>query len=592
MKRTKNFLTMAALVMGMAMMSVMMTSCAKEDNAVADDTPKVDIALEEDIPMGTGGGYISDVMVIGAKDIDECNEVWAKYRKMGWILINIDLNKDCGPKSDYVYLLYKYHNGKAPYNYITDIYLSASKTAEDTKKIDGRTYHLAAYDGGQKFKNSKGDLNSQAGGDYIHLYYTKENMPDRRAITNLSIDKIPEGAVGKEGSTAEGYNLSAGVKKATKFYLHTELFKWKTFASTDRTLCYIEGFEGNPNALSFVNIPAQVEGMKVLGYIALTQFHNLMTLNFDMDVDIKEFENAKDLSFLSSINVIKADGTIVKANTLPTSMELLKSGALAGTAIETLTLPSINRVMGSKVGAFENCTNLRSLTFQSPCAFDRQLFVGAGGSNIIDVNCTGPLSDVALLASRYSSNVVFHGKENGKEWSCGWCGGDIENKANDLYWRLDTLGHLYITNYYDDPNLSKQNVTTTLWSKYGNTNVKKLTLRHVNSIPAGAFQYMSNLESVELSDNLIAIPDSAFFNCPKLKEIELPDGVSSIGAYAFAYDTDLGRVKLSNSLNSIGAFAFLNCKNLKFEFPTNYSDLDNIQKGQNWNNGTPYEETK
>ena len=55
----------------------------------------------------------------------------------------------------------------------------------------------------------KGDLNSNAGGDTIHLYYTKAAFPDGRAVTNITFNATQTGAVGKDGGTT-GYNLNAG----------------------------------------------------------------------------------------------------------------------------------------------------------------------------------------------------------------------------------------------------------------------------------------------------------------------------------------------------------------------------------------------
>ncbi len=154
-------------------------------------------------------GYIKDVMLIGGTG-DEVNTLKTTLTAQGWKVINHDLNAGCGSSSDYIYLLYKSENSTDGYNYgyITDFYISnATGTPPDDLTYDGRTYHLVPFDGGSHFKEKKGDLNSNAGGDDIHLYYTKRLFTDKRTVTNISFKNIKSGAVGVNGGS-EGYDLN------------------------------------------------------------------------------------------------------------------------------------------------------------------------------------------------------------------------------------------------------------------------------------------------------------------------------------------------------------------------------------------------
>ena len=154
-------------------------------------------------------GYIKDVMLIGGTE-DEVNTLKTTLTAQGWKVINRDLNAGCGEGSDYIYLLYKSENSTDGYNYgyITDFYISnATGTPPDDLTYDGRTYHLVPFDGGSHFKEKMGDLNSNASGADIHLYYTREFFADKRTVTNISFKNIKTGAVGVNGGS-EGYDLN------------------------------------------------------------------------------------------------------------------------------------------------------------------------------------------------------------------------------------------------------------------------------------------------------------------------------------------------------------------------------------------------
>ncbi len=166
--------------------------------------------------------FIKEVMVIGGNS-DEVDPLKTSLTAEGWTLINRDLNAGCGSSSDYIYLLYKSESNPEDTNlgYITDFYISNSTgTAPATLSHNGRTYYLVSFDGGDHFKQLKGDLNSNAGGDDIHLYCTWDAFPDRRAVTGISFNDTQSGALGVNG-TGSGYDLNSGCGAGTDYiYMH------------------------------------------------------------------------------------------------------------------------------------------------------------------------------------------------------------------------------------------------------------------------------------------------------------------------------------------------------------------------------------
>ena len=168
--------------------------------------------------------FIKDVKVIGGTK-DETKELKEKLTKQGWTFIDYDLNEDCGSGSDYIYLLYKADENTDGVNrgYITDFYISnEGDVADDSHVVDGRTYYLAAYDGGDHFKEKKGDLNSNTGhgSANIHLYYTKDLFTDYRAITGITFNATSDGAVVWNGNgNPADLNRGCGSESAY-IYMH------------------------------------------------------------------------------------------------------------------------------------------------------------------------------------------------------------------------------------------------------------------------------------------------------------------------------------------------------------------------------------
>ena len=160
--------------------------------------------------------YITDVILVGDDSEKEAQDKYDSFVDQGWTGIDVDLNQSAG--GHYIYLLYKTNNSQYSSGVpITDFFLRVSKSADpapDSFVLDGHTYSLANYnlnlDG--DFKASKGDLNTNAGGDYkIHLYYTKDEFAPGSAVTSISVDENSDNALGENGrSTPCDLNKDAG----------------------------------------------------------------------------------------------------------------------------------------------------------------------------------------------------------------------------------------------------------------------------------------------------------------------------------------------------------------------------------------------
>ena len=159
--------------------------------------------------------YITDIIVLGGS-ASEVESYRTKYEGQGYTVIRFDLNDGAG--GDYIWLAYKKgERNSTNGGYITDLALSYNQHGS-TASWGGRTYYRAPYDGGSHFKNINGNLNSNVSGSDIHLFYTRANFSDKRAVSSITVNNSSSGAVGWDcGSTAADMNKGAGGKY---IYLH------------------------------------------------------------------------------------------------------------------------------------------------------------------------------------------------------------------------------------------------------------------------------------------------------------------------------------------------------------------------------------
>ena len=66
----------------------------------------------------------------------------------------------------------------------------------------------------------------------------------------------------------------------------------------------------------------------------------------------------------------------------------------------------------------------------------------------------------------------------------------------------------------------------------------QIELDNLSTLPANAFNGLSNLKGVKLNNGLTEIGDYAFYGCTSLLEVDVPASVVTIGEKAFGYNSD------------------------------------------------------
>lgn len=165
--------------------------------------------------------FITDVMVAGNKNQSQFNTLIQNLQGQGWTDISQDLNQGCGSNSDYIHLLYKKQSSSGNTGTpITGFYIKTGNDYTSSLTHEGRTYYLVPCDGSDSFVNGHGDLNNNAGGAYIHLYYTKDSFPNNHGVTSITFNTTQSGAVGENGGST-GYDLNTGCGSNSAYiYMH------------------------------------------------------------------------------------------------------------------------------------------------------------------------------------------------------------------------------------------------------------------------------------------------------------------------------------------------------------------------------------
>ena len=325
------------------------------------------VAVLASLSMWAETKYIAEVMLIGGTK-SETDELKDTYMDQGWTVIDQDLNAGCGSSRDYIYLLYKEGSTASPnHTFVTDFLLSnASGTAPDTRDAYGHRYKLVPYDGGDHFKEKKGDLNSNAGGNDIHLYYTTEMMENMEAVSQITFNATQSGGI-STFSTATGYDLNDGAG-GDYIYMHCESNAapgWDIQKSSDGSQCYVRGFTSSVLKKSdILAFPAIIDGAAVVGITGMnfSDFIKLETIYFSQDYDASTIPSANQCFFLKNVHIVDNSGIKIKEDELPASVTSIADGAFTWTKLETLKMPNVTSI-GNE--AFSGCYHLTSVTFPS-----------------------------------------------------------------------------------------------------------------------------------------------------------------------------------------------------------------------------------
>ena len=96
------------------------------------------------------------------------------------------------------------------------------------------------------------------------------------------------------------------------------------------------------------------------------------------------------------------------------------------------------------------------------------------------------------------------------------------------------------------------------------TNLQAINLpNNLTEIGCSTFEFCTNLQSIIIPDSVTQIRCRTFKDCTNLQAINLPNSITIIEDYAFEDCTNLQSINLPNNLTEIGFLAFSNCSMLQ-----------------------------
>jgi len=208
--------------------------------------------------------YITDVVLAGGT-ASEVASVKNSSTYSGYTWCSTSLNE--GTRGDIIYIGYKKSSSPAYINggYITDFVVvetGSSHNPSSTFSLNGITYYLCPYAGGNTFANDRhGNLTSQVSkAKNLYLYYTKANFSDKRAVSGITITTgSSESSASKSGAIdcyktdgtlfEEEIDLNKGAGCGTYVYMHLTTVTKTNRPKTDPVMASGLVYNGNEQLL-------------------------------------------------------------------------------------------------------------------------------------------------------------------------------------------------------------------------------------------------------------------------------------------------------------------------------------------------------
>lgn len=268
-------------------------------------------------------------------------------------------------------------------------------------------------------------------------------------------------------------------------------------------------------------------------------------------IEEKAFENTDDSGSGSGDGGERKD-SVLTTYISPDSTTIRMHVADAGTLIEVLTQKLRNKVTNLTLSGKLNGTDIIQLR--------RLMGVGTDGYDIEGVTPILDTLDITLCdiveggdayfvtasASYYTSNDVI---------------------GSSMFSGCPSLVAIYLPKY-------ATRIQSNAFS--GTTALRHVGFSELTEFIGETAFYNSEIDSLELPDNVSSMGDMVFYGCQNLKYIKLPAKLRSIPFATFYYCTGLQDVELSENLTTIGSLAFFNCNTLpRISIPAAVSTIDN-----------------
>ena len=232
--------------------------------------------------------------------------------------------------------------------------------------------------------------------------------------------------------------------------------------------------------------------------------------------------------------------------------------------------------------AFEDCTGLKSVSLPKTLNTYSRAFDGC--KNLETVTMASGIKTISSEAFKECSMLsgitipnTVESIENDAFLGCYRLAEVINHSALDITAGSEEHGGVarYARGVHDGETRIVRDGDYVFYKEAGNNalvaylgNAAELTLPSLfmgepYQLQAGAFSFLTDLESIVLPEGITSVTEYAFYENTALKHITLPEGITEIGACAFYSASALEYVKLPSTVKSIENRAFHSCGKLE-----------------------------
>ena len=299
-----------------------------------------------------------------------------------------------------------------------------------------------------------------------------------------------------------------------------------TVTSID-SICY------NSENLKVASIPSTLEYIGSHAFAGCTNLNNVILAKGVKNIGERAFYGCENLSKINLPDTTEELGEQCFANCislseiyLPEGLKLMCESFVGCESLTSIEIPStLEEIWSDKgeyehaIGPFENCSNLKTLTF-------REGIKDLSRLHKIDINLN--LENVIIPGTVKEITDVFYNNSSLKNVKIG--------EGTEI------IDYLAFENC---------------------TNLMSITLPNsITHIKDEAFRNCTNLTNIQLPYNLTEIGDDAFYDCTSLINVQLPDTLVKIGEHAFCGCTNLKNINIPNNIEKIEYGTFYDCLGL------------------------------
>jgi len=328
----------------------------------------------------------------------------------------------------------------------------------------------------------------------------------------------------------------------------------------------------NCTALQEVNI---ISPLDKISDDMFNECHSLSTISLPNTVTSIE-ENAfqhcyliKDLAMPSNLTSIKSAAFLgcesLVSVTIPNTVTALEERAFEDcTKLEHFVLS--NSITEIKANLLKGCSNLKEILIpQNITVIGGNAFAGCSSLSNIDLpnsvqtigsyafaDCSGLTTIVIPDNVTTIEKGIIKGCPKITSLTTPYIGKTLEEEQQRLSY------------FYDSTSINDYNY------------LRKIKITKASIIASHAFSNLTNLNEVELPNNLLTIGAFSFLNCSGLSAINIPNTVTAIGDSAFCGCSQIGEIVIPSSVENIGNNVFKQCSSLtSIEIPFIGNSIEN-----------------